>query len=145
MTTNAFPHRYDVGLKWESGHSGVISAPPRPDIAGGPPPQFGGEDGRWSPEHLLLSSLGLCYMTTFLALNDKAKIEIKTMDLRVEGTLEKLATGLAFSSLNLRVRLSVPPADKDRAEKLLLTAKKYCIVSNALKTPVELSPEVNAA
>ncbi len=136
--TIPFPHHYEVDLAWESGRHGVLSAPPRPNIPGGPPPQFDGQDIWWSPEHLLLSSLSLCYMTTLLALSDKAKLTITDLNVHCDGILDKSETGINFTALILNVRLKVPAGEKDRTEKLLVTAKKYCIISNSLKPPIEL-------
>lgn len=140
--TTPFPHHYEIDLAWESNRHGVLTAPPRPNLQGGPPPQFDGQDNWWSPEHLLLSSLSLCYMTTFLALTDKAKIEVKELHVHSEGTLDKLETGLSFTSLVLNIHVKVMGVTKDRVEQLLLTAKKYCIISNSLKPPIQLKSDV---
>jgi organic hydroperoxide reductase OsmC/OhrA len=45
----------------------------------------------------------------------------------------------------LRVRIEVPPDRLEDARKILETAKKYCIVSNSLKRPVEVEAEIQAA
>jgi organic hydroperoxide reductase OsmC/OhrA len=45
----------------------------------------------------------------------------------------------------LHVALLVAPADVERAEGLAQKAKKHCLVSAALKTPVDLELTVGAA
>ena len=127
-------HQYQIALQWKAGREGVLSAPPRPELLGGAPPEFGGTDQVWSPEHLLLSSASLCLMLTFMALAEKAKLKIDGYRCKTEGTLGKTENGLAFASIKVSVELRA--VEQQRAETMLQTAKKYCIVSNSLKTPL---------
>lgn len=139
-----FPHHYEAELEWKGERTGVLRAPPRPDILGGPPPQFDGSDRVWSPEHLLLNALNLCQMSTFFALAAKAGLTVETYRSKVSGTLEKGAEGIGFTSFALKVSVRVADADKEKAEALLHTAKKYCLVSGALKVHPTLETAVNA-
>jgi organic hydroperoxide reductase OsmC/OhrA len=141
-----FPHRYDVALAWE-GHGGAaLSAGPRPPIEGGAPPEFDGKDAWWSPEHLLLSSLSLCLMTTFQAFTDKARLPVKHYDSRAEALLDKTPGGLGFTRLVLHVSVKVGSAEQiERARELLVKAKSHCIVANALMPPVHLEAVVGVA
>lgn len=134
-----FPHGYDVALKWDEGFSGTLTAAPRPSIVGGPPPEFGGGDSWWSPEHLLLSALSLCLMTTFLSLAERAKIKVQGYSCRARGVLEKTREGIVFTSFALDVSVKGAREDALRLQELVRTAKKYCIVSNSLKPPVTLT------
>lgn len=140
-----FPHRYDVALAWE-GHGGAaLTAGPRPVIEGGAPPEFDGKDAWWSPEHLLLSSLSLCLMTTFQAITEKARLPIRHYDSRAEALLDRTPTGLGFTGLVLRVSVKVESPDQvERARQLLIKAKSHCIVANALMPPVHLDASVSA-
>jgi organic hydroperoxide reductase OsmC/OhrA len=141
-----FPHRYDVALAWD-GHGGAaLSAGGRPVIEGGAPPEFDGKDAWWSPEHLLLSSLSLCLMTTFQAIGTKARLEVKHYDSHAEAVLDRTPGGLGFTRLVLHVDVKVASAeDVDRARALLVKAKSHCIVANALMPPVHLDAQVAAA
>ena len=143
--TQPFPHRYETALTWKGGDRGEIAAGPRPVIAGGPPPEFAGTDpALWSPEHLILAALSQCFLLTWLALNKRSAIELKSWASTSESVLDKTATGVAFTSFKLKVRVEVPAARLEETRKLLETTKKYCIVANSLKTPVELEAEVLA-
>ena len=132
-----FPHHYDVRLFAGNG-SATLAGGSRPDIVGGPPPEFDGRADWWSPEHLLLSAAGLCLMTTFQAFAARAGLPVEGYESRVDGVLDKTAAGLAFTSIAITVDLRVAETDRTRAEQLLQSAKRHCIVANALKTPVEL-------
>jgi organic hydroperoxide reductase OsmC/OhrA len=139
-----FPHHYDVQVS--SGSTGAILAGGRrPAIVGGPPPEFDGRPEWWSPEHLLLSAAGLCLMTTFQAFAARAGLPVESYASRVDGVLDKTPDGLAFTSIAITVDLRVADADRTRAEELLQSAKRHCIVANSLKTAVELHMVVAAA
>lgn len=131
-----FPHRYRASLEWKGERQASLLAASQPPITGGPPPQFDGSDALWSPEELLLSAVQLCLMTTFFSLTARQKLAVSSYASEIEGTLEKTAEGLRFTRITLKVQLgSEEPA---KASELLQTAKKYCIISNALNVPVEL-------
>ena len=139
-----FTHRYNVRV--EGGSSGaVVSAPPRPELRGGAPVEFGGRDDWWSPEHLLLSAAALCLKTTFEVFASRARLEVLSYSSHVEGTLDKTPQGLAFTSITIAVEITVADDDAARAGDLLRTAKDHCIVANALKTPIRLTASVRAA
>jgi organic hydroperoxide reductase OsmC/OhrA len=140
-----FPHHYELKLSWPGWGGATLEEGRRPPIEGGAPSQFGGRDSWWSPEHLLLGSLSLCLMTTFEAFARKAQLPIFGYSCRAESTLDRTAAGLAFTSLGLRVEVEVGPGDEDRASGLLASARKHCLVTNALAVPVSLDVKVLTA
>lgn len=139
-----FPHRYETTLVWEGDSRAALSSGARPVLVGGPPPEFDGEPGWWSPEHLLLSSANLCLMTTYLVLAKKARLEIGGYRSVAEGVLEKTKEGIVFTRIALHVAIVAPAERVEEARALVETAKKYCIVSNSLKRPVEVEATVAA-
>jgi organic hydroperoxide reductase OsmC/OhrA len=140
-----FPHRYRVDLKWNGGVDGTLSSPSLPDVVGGPPPEFDGPGGLWSPEHLLVSSVNLCLMSTFQAIARHSNLAVKSYEAHGEGVVEKTERWILFTAVNLQVNVKVAAADVPKAEKALAKAKEHCIVSNALKFPVNLEATVLAA
>jgi organic hydroperoxide reductase OsmC/OhrA len=142
--TSPFPHHYEVRLVGSNG-TARLGGGKRPEILSGPPPEFGGSEEWWSPEHLLLSAAALCLMTTFEALAARSRLQVDGYESRVAGVLDKSSAGLGFTSIRIAVDLRVAEADRTRAEELLQSAKRHCIVANALKPAVELETLVNAA
>jgi organic hydroperoxide reductase OsmC/OhrA len=140
-----FPHRYEADLAWDGDSRGTLTAGERPALPGGAPPEFDGRPDVWSPEHLLVSAANLCLMTTFFALAKKAALPVASYRSRAEGVLEKTKLGILFTKLVMRPELRVAAADVDRARKTLESAERHCIVSNALKCPVELAATVTAS
>jgi len=137
-----FPHHYEVALSWPGQGGATLNAGARPLIAGGAPPEFDGRDSWWSPEHLLLSSLSLCLMTTFEVLARKARLPVLRYACRAEATLDRTGAGLAFTAFALHVEVEVASEDAERAPGLLASAKKHCLVANALRAPVTLDVAV---
>ena len=141
-----FPHRYEIDLSWKGGETSELASGPRVPVPGGPPAQFDGTDEtRWSPEHLVLAALAQCFMLTYISLNKRSQIPLKGWESKAEGVLEKTKEGLVFTSFVVRVTLKTDAARVDEARRLLDTAKKYCIIANALKTPASLEAAVEAA
>ena len=136
--TALFPHRYQVQLDWPGRGGAALRAGSRPSIIGGAPPEFGGGDSWWSPEHLLLSSLSLCLMTTFEAVAAKARLAVDGYRCQTEGVLDRTEGGLGFTSLRLRIEVQVDPADTERAQTLMTKAKKHCLVAAALRPVVDI-------
>ena len=84
-------------------------------------------------------------MTTFFSLARRKKLEVRRYGSHVEAQLDKTREGLVFTSITVHVTLEVPPGNEALARDLLSAAHGYCIVSNALKPPVHLVPEVRVA
>lgn len=131
-----FPHLYKAYLEWKKERIATLSAAEQPQLIGGPPPQFDGSAAHWSPEELLLSAIQLCLMTTFLSLVGRQNLVIHSYKSEIEGVLEKTNDGLRFTRITVKVDLE--SEDSGKARELLKSAKKYCIISNALNVPVEL-------
>jgi organic hydroperoxide reductase OsmC/OhrA len=140
-----FPHHYKTQLRWNGDATSSLEAAPRPAITGGAPPEFDGTDRLWSPEHLFISSVGLCLMLTFQSVARKSRLSIKSYKSECTGTVDRGDGGLAFTAIHLHVDITVADADDvERVRPLLDTAKKYCLVSNSIKAPVTLAATVTA-
>jgi organic hydroperoxide reductase OsmC/OhrA len=144
--TAPFPHHYEIRLSSPRQGGAALHAVAAPPIAGGAPAEFGGRDTWWSPEHLLLSSLSLCLLTTFEAFAAKARLPVLHFDCRAEATLDRVQGGLAFTALGLHADIEVNPEDAERASDLFARAKTQCIVANTLRplVTVDLTVRVPA-
>ena len=137
-------HSFDVKLKWDHETSiGLARSGDRMPLLFGPPPEFGGNETSWSPEHLLAASVASCYATTFLHFARLLKITVT--DFRVSGRadFEKRTNGLEATRIVLRpvVALHHKPI-QSVLDNLFAKAKKYCFVSNSLKCEVVVEPNV---
>lgn len=135
-----FPHTYTVRLE-----DGLLVAPPRAPIAAGPPPQFGGDDRVWSPEELLVAAALECLWTTFEAYARHDHLAVHRWAGTGVAVLDRGPGVPVFTSITLRVELGVDAGDEARARRLLETAERRCIISNALRVPVTVEATVEAA
>jgi organic hydroperoxide reductase OsmC/OhrA len=134
---SAFPYQYQVAVVREGRHA-VLSDGFNAPLLGGPPPEFGGSDEWWSPEHLLLGSVGVCFLATFQALATQAGLRVEGVEQQVRGSVDKTGDGVTFASITIHVTVTVAPGEAPVAARLLQSAKRHCIVVKSLKASVEL-------
>jgi organic hydroperoxide reductase OsmC/OhrA len=139
MPTAPFPHTYSATLE-----DNVLLAGSRAPILTGPPPQFGGTNDVWSPEHLLISAALACLKTTFDAFARRDRIQVLAWRGTATGVLVKGREGPVFESIELAVELTTDAGDEARAQATLADAERHCIVSRALSAPVHVTSKVTA-
>ncbi|HUK26026.1 MAG TPA: OsmC family protein [Terriglobales bacterium] len=122
---------------WTSGQTGLTQSSSAPTaIHFTAPAEFGGLEGRWTPEDLLLSALASCFTTTFHRLAAYAKLEYLDLEVEAEGTTEKADSGYKFGGISLCARVRVPNEDaREQATTVLEKAESLCLVSRALASP----------
>lgn len=137
-------HTYRVTAWWASGQTGITKSDSAPNaIHFAAPPQFGGMEGRWTPEDLLLSAVASCFTTTFQAIAGYSKFEYLDLEVEVEGTVSKTSSGYCFTGIVIRPTLTIADEEgQSRGLELLKKAKALCLVSRALGTMQEFIPEV---
>jgi organic hydroperoxide reductase OsmC/OhrA len=139
---HTFPHRY-MSTITRVGHSiATIDAPPRAPLSGGPPPELNGDPRAWSPEHLLVSALGLCLFATFESFAAREHIVVYDWRDAVSGVVDRTPSGLEFRSFTIDVEVTVAPADIERTREVLDRARRYCVISKALAVPVKIESHV---
>jgi organic hydroperoxide reductase OsmC/OhrA len=139
-------HTYRVVAWWSAGKTGLAKSESAPNaIHFTAPPQFGGIEGRWSPEDLLLCSVASCFTTTFRALADYSDFHFTDLEVEVQGTVRKLESGYSFGEIVVRPTLTIlRDEDHPRADRLLEKAKRLCLVSRALAVTQIFEPRVHA-
>ena len=137
-------HKYRTVARWTSGQTGLAKSESAPvDIRFCAPPEFGGLDGYWTPEDLLLAALGSCFAITFRGIAGRSKFDYSDLQVEVEGTVSKGESGFAFSEIIFRPTLTIDDkAKRDRALSLLQKTKTACLVSKALAVPPSLDPRL---
>ncbi len=137
-------HTYRVVAWWNAGKTGLAKSDSAPNaIHFSAPPQFGGLEGRWSPEDLLLSALAGCFTTTFRALADYSAFHYTDLAVEVEGVVRKVKSGYEFAEIVIRPKLTiVDPAALPVANRLLQKTRRLCLVSRAIAVAHAFQPEV---
>ena len=137
-------YRYQVVSHWTTHRRGIVEAPDVPrTINFAAPPEFGGEPGLWTPEHMLIAAVATCFTATFRVLAERSKLEVQGMEIPVEGVLEREEKGYRFTEVLLRPLVTILK-ESDRSKTLLLIekAEKACLVSRSLNSKITLSPKI---
>ena len=138
MISKTEQHQYyfEVQLNRKEGRIGILSAK---DVKGtievATPPEFaGGVPDKWSPEHLFLSSLCGCLMTTFLAIAEKKHLQVSDFECSSIGQVRLYEGHLEFTIIDLFPKIYVETeADIPVANETLLKTYKHCIIANSVK------------
>src|ERR1035441_8739627 len=76
MTPKTAEHTYRVAAWWTSGRTGIAKSESAPNaIHFTAPKEFGGLEGRWTPEELLLAALAGCFTTTLRAIAGNVRFD----------------------------------------------------------------------
>ena len=102
-------YQHQVVAWWSAGRTGLAKSNSAPNsIHFAAPPQFGGLEGRWTPEDLLLGAVASCFTTTFRVLAEYSKWEYIDLQVEAAGTVEKANSGYSFTGIVLRPILKIP-------------------------------------
>ena len=135
---------YATAVRWEGELRAACSAGGKPDVQVGSPPEFGGPDGTWSAEELLVASVGSCLMATFLYYARRSGVELIRYRSEAEGVVELEGRRLAFTSFTVRPSVTVAAGHLAAAQEAMERARA-CLVSNSLTAAVRVESEVAEA
>ena len=136
--------RYRVMAWWASARSGLAKSSCAPNaIHFSSSPAFGGMEGRWTPEELLLCSIASSYTTTFWALAECEAFEFTDLQVEAEGAITKTDEGHRIDEIFLRASLTIRRGgERERAYRLLHQSKELCLVGRALSINQKFEPRV---
>lgn len=137
---------YEVKLEWREGKIARMEARQNPAVLVAPPPEFGGPEGYWSPEELLVGALGSCLLSTLLYFTERGGVELAAYTVTARGAMAKTAQGLRFTTMDVTLTVTLKdPAQAPKVEALRDKLEQYCPVSQSLKVPVRVELWVDAA
>ena len=119
--SNQPPYYYEVNLEWLSERTGELTA-----------------------EHLYVASVNSCFWATFLSIAHHSKLEFNQFRCYAKGKLEKVeGNGLQITEITLKPRLVLlGESDKEKAVRIIEKAEKNCLISNSIKTIINLEIEI---
>ena len=138
-------HDYEINLQWDRERIGTLSSPVlEQEVEVATPPQFtGGVEGKWSPEHLYVSSVAGCFMTTFIAIAEYSKLPFEDLKVNAIGKLEKVDGKYAMTTITLKAELLIAESThEDKAIRLMEKAEAACLISRSINSEVVLEPKV---
>lgn len=137
-------HRYRVTAWWVAGQNGIARSDAAPNaIQFTVPTQFGGMEGRWSPEDLFLASIASCFTTTFNAIAGLANFSYVDLEVKIDGAVAKTESAYGFTHVLVQPTLRIANAtDATTALQLLNKAETLCLVLRTLEIPQQFCPRV---
>jgi peroxiredoxin-like protein len=139
---------YRANAQWTSGRRGVVQAAEQQakSIVFSAPPEFQGESGFWSPEDFLVAAVASCFVTTFRAIAEFSKFEPASLEISVEGIVEKGDGGYQFTQLLLKPYLTIHrESDRERAARLLEKTERSCLIARSLKSKITVDAKIQIA
>ena len=140
-------HKYHVIIDMIEDRLGhfILDDKDKPIIKVATPPEFkGGRPGVHSPEDLFVALIASCKMTTFCAMAEKLDIGLKTLKIEATGYLGKAETrGLMFTKIDVHMDIGIDDEENMKsAERCVDLTKKYCLITNSMKTEVNMTHSI---
>jgi len=137
-------YSYRASAHWSAHKRGIVEGEGIPrTINFAAPPEFGGEPGLWTPEHLLLAAVSTCYVATLRAVAEASRFDFVSLELNLEGTIEKQEGGFRFTRIQMRPVVTIEKAeDRERMGRMLEKAERVCLISRSLSCAIVLEPKI---
>jgi peroxiredoxin-like protein len=135
---------YCTTATWTEHRRGIVEGEGIPrTINFAAPPEFEGEPGLWTPEHLLVAAVATCFTTTFRKIAELSQLKLVSLQVTAEGRLEKGESGFRFTRILIRPVVTLGTGQEpDRALRLLHKAEQACLVTRSLTSQTVLEPMV---
>ncbi|TFG34491.1 OsmC family peroxiredoxin [Candidatus Thorarchaeota archaeon] len=137
------PEYFPVNLVWTGGKSGEISVLGKTKIRTGTLKGNDVEAAYHSPEDLFVASATVCYMNGFVNFSEKMHIDFKAFSCDAIGVLEKVDRSFEITRIEMKARVEIKSEDiRNKIQRALELAAKYCFVGNSMKCPISHETEV---
>ena len=146
-------HHYAAHVVWAGGSTAEagydrtfrVEIEGKPVFEGSADPNFRGDPGKHNPEDLLLASLAACHLLSYLALCQRAGIEVVRYEDQASGLMAIKDGKMRFTEVTLAPRVTIATGDVDKATELHEAAHDLCFIANSVNFPVLTMPTVTRA
>lgn len=136
------PFKYKNSLIWRGGRRGKMSAPGKPEVDVGSPPEFKGEPNVWSPEELLVGAVNACLMLTFVSFAQTRRLEFVAYESAAEGLLANVDGKYRVTEVSVQPSLVLKTqGDLETARAIMAQVEENCFISNSITAEVKLAPQ----
>ena len=134
---------YKTCTTWAEGRSGTLASDGKPSLRFSAPPEFKGEAGLWTPEHMFVACVEMCHMSTFIAFAAKRGLPVVSYRSHANGVLEYIDGDYRFTRIVIfpTIMVSSASAEED-VQSTLRDAEKHCLVTNSIASIVEVNPTI---
>jgi organic hydroperoxide reductase OsmC/OhrA len=132
--------RYQVTAETATRRLVAVTSDDKPKLVVASPPEFwDGIRGVWSPEDLLVATVASCYALTLSAIAERRELLVRGLSVTGAGHVLRRADGVfGFALVELAVELTVDAGYEESARRAAQAAESACIVTHALRVPVEV-------
>ena len=142
----ALPHHYQVEASGAPEGAIVVTPKGVAPLATDAPPEFGGPQGQWSPESLLVASVADCYVLSFRAVARASRLPWDALCVSAEGVLDRVEGVTRFTGFTVKARLTLPEGVQESLARTVMDkAKRACLMTNSLIAPCELVASIDKA
>ncbi|MFP3882342.1 MAG: OsmC family protein [Actinomycetota bacterium] len=139
-------HDYQVSITGTGPKTGTLESTSDglPPLEFASPPEFGGPERIWSPEHLFVASVAGCLMTTFQAIAANSGVEVLEYTDHSTGHLQR-GDDRRYSIDRITLRPTVvisADSNPDKTHRLLEKAEEACLIGRSIVSEQILEPTV---
>ncbi|MBU4311373.1 MAG: OsmC family protein, partial [Candidatus Omnitrophica bacterium] len=132
---------YKTKVSWVKEKKGILSSSGKPDIEIAVPPEFKGHENIWTPEELFVASVNACIKTTFLYYAQKQSLEFLSYESEAEGILKRIENRFIFTEIKIMPKIRIiRDSQIEKAKEIITLSEKSCLISNSIKSKVEVLP-----
>jgi organic hydroperoxide reductase OsmC/OhrA len=140
---------YHTTVSWKGDHWGHIVMGNGPEMDFSAPPDAQGHPGVFTPEDAFVAAANTCIMMMFIWAAERFKLNLLSYECRAEGTkLIELDRTEIFTHLRfwpvIHIEACGEPQSviESRARRALLSAQKYSLVANSVKSEIVIEPTI---
>lgn len=139
----AFPHQYAVWTSADPKGTVPVGAEGLPTLETGPPEEFDGPGGLWSPETLLVAAVVNCFALNFRAIARASGLQWVSLQCRGVGILDRQEGVMRFTEIEIKADLEIASdVNAEHARNVMELSEKTCLISRSLDSEVKLDATV---
>jgi organic hydroperoxide reductase OsmC/OhrA len=131
------PKLYDVTVVWDHNEGGEVQLEGKSSIKVVKPKGEESSPDLYTPEHLFVASVTVCFMNSFIYFTRRMHIDFKSFECVGSGTLEQIGKSFEITKIEIRSRLTIDSEElRSKFERALYLGAKYCFVGNSMKSSI---------
>ena len=140
---NSGPYSYTTDIEWGGRRRGYLHTDGCPNLTLSTPPEFRGEAGFWTPEHLFVAAAESCLMATFVGIAENSRLAVASYRSTARGRLEwGESSGWTFREITIAPVIELEkPEDQPLAERVLAKAEKGCLIARSMTAVIRVEPQ----
>jgi organic hydroperoxide reductase OsmC/OhrA len=148
-------HRFESRLVWTGATKGGttsyetysrecrVDIPGKPSLRGTSAAVFRGDPALHNPEDLLVASLSMCHLLSYLALCARGGVNVVAYEDDATGIMSRFERGFHFTDVLLRPRVTIAAgSDPEKARTLHKEAHATCFIASSVNFPVRNEPVI---